>query len=454
MHLSSRFHSGRPCVPQVAAIATMLAAVCFTDATAAETSPSDAGLTAFPGALGWAAHTRAGRGGEILRVTTLAAEGPGSFRAAAEASGPRVVVFEVGGIIDLGRREITIHQGNLTIAGQTAPSPGITLIRGGLNVAAHDVVIQHIRVRPGEAGAAKMSDWEVDALSTGTGARDVIVDHCSFTWGIDENLSASGGRFNGDTPDAWRRSASHRITFSNNIIAEGLADSTHPKGEHSKGSLIHDNVTDVFIAGNLYAHNMERNPLFKGGARGILVNNLIYDPGPRAVHYNLIREEWGDRPAELGSVVLIGNVLRSGPSTPEDVALFQFGGSGDVELFLEDNILVDRLGRSLPELGRYTTSAARTIALKRAPAMPGNYKPMRAVDVQDAVLRNVGARPWDRDATDARIVANTIEGRGKIIDSEQEVGGYPKQIETRQSFDPAKWDLRFMTRLEGAPATR
>jgi len=299
-----------------------------------------------------------------------------------------------------------------------------------------------------------MSDWEIDALSTGGGARDVIVDHCSFTWATDENLSASGPRFSGDTPDQWREGASHRITFSHNIIAEGLANATHPTGEHSKGSLIHDNVTDVFIVANLYAHNLERNPLFKGGARGMVVNNLIYDPGARAVHYNLIREEWGDRPAELGTLALIGNVLRSGPSTPNDIAFFQLGGSGDVELFLHDNILVDRLGRPLPELGRYTTSAARTLQVKRAPAIPGNWKPMRAADVQDAVIRNAGARPWDRDATDLRIVADTIEGRGRIIDSERDVGGYPQQTQTRQPFDPAAWDLRVMTRRDTTHAPR
>jgi pectate lyase len=433
---------------RIALLTALLVCTFVGEARAAENSSGETGLSAFPGALGWAARTPGGRGGAILRVTTLAPEGPGSFREALETKGPRIVVFEVGGVIDMGRRAFTIREGKLTIAGQTAPSPGITLIRGGLNVAAPDVVIQHIRVRPGEAGAAKMSDWEVDALSTGTGARDVIVDHCSFTWAIDENLSASGGRFNGDTPDAWRNSASHRITFSNNIIAEGLANATHPKGEHSKGSLIHDNVTDIFIVGNLYAHNMERNPLFKGGARGMVVNNLIYDPGPRAVHYNLIREEWGDRPAELGSIAMIGNVLRSGPSTPEDIAFFQLGGSGDVEVHLDDNILVDRLGRPLPQFGRYTTSAAHTIPMKRAPAMPGGWKPLPAAEVQDAVIRNAGARPWDRDATDARIVADTIEGRGRIIDSEQEVGGYPKQTETRQPFDPAKWDLRFMTQRQ------
>ena len=265
----------------------------------------------------------------------------------------------------------------------------------------------------------------------------MIVDHCSLTWATDENLSASGPRFTGKTPDEWRSGTSHRITFSNNIIAEGLQYSTHSKGEHSKGSLIHDNVTDILIVGNLYAHNYERNPLFKGGVRGMVLNNLIYNPGPRAVHYNLIAEEWGGQPYQIGQMALIGNVLRGGPSTPPRLALFMLGGSGDIELYADDNIAVDRLGRPLPKLGRYTTSSARVVPMAR-PSLPFNVQLLRAADVQDAVIRNAGARPWDRDPIDARIVADTIEGRGEIIDSQAQVGGYPQYKETRAAVQRAR----------------
>jgi hypothetical protein len=292
----------------------------------------------------------------------------------------------------------------------------------------------------------KMSGWEPDAMSTVGGAHDVIVDHCTFTWALDENLSASGPRFQGATPDEWREHTSHRITFSNNIIAEGLANATHSKGEHSKGSLIHDNVTDILIVNNLYAHNMERNPLFKGGARGVIANNLIYDPGQKAAHYNLIAEEWGDHPVQIGSMAFIGNVMRAGPSTRDDLALFALGGSGDLDFYAADNIAVDRLGRALPMTSRYTTNAATIRTVKTAPVVPFGWKPLKAVDVQDYVIRNAGARPWDRDHHDARVVADTIEARGKIIDSEQEVGGYPEQVPTHAPFDEAAWDLRFMTR--------
>jgi hypothetical protein len=406
---------------------------------------------AFPGASGWAATTAGGRGGKIIRVTTLAAEGPGSFVEAIQAKGPRIVVFEVGGVIDFQKRELKITEPYLTIAGQTAPSPGITLIRTGIDVVTHDVILQHIRVRTGAAGVGKRGSWEPDAFSS-VAAYNIIVDHCSMTWAIDENLSASGPRFTGKTPAEWRQGTSHRITFSNNIIAEGLAHASHMKGEHSKGSLIHDNVSDILIIGNLYAHNYERSPLFKGGVHGMVINNLIYDPGPRAVHYNLIPEEWSDHPYQDGQLTLIGNVMRAGPSTPKDIALFMLGGSGDIEIYEDDNVAVDRLGNPLPKTGRYTTSKAAILPLSK-PAMPQGVAPLRAIDVQDAVIRNAGARPWDRDPIDARIVADTIEGRGEIIDNEEQVGGYPTYKETRQPFDAKAWDLATMT-PHVAPDTR
>ena len=416
----------------------------------APVSEAKAAAVAFPGAQGWAAHTPGGRGGRILRVTTLSAEGPGSLREALDTKGPRIVVFEVGGVIDLGVKTLKIKEPYLTIAGQTAPQPGITLIRGGIDIATHDVVVRHIRVRPGEAGLAKMSGTDFDAIST-VGAHDVVVDHCSLTWATDENLSASGTRFVGDTPEQWRQGTSHRITFSNNLIAEGLAHSTHAKGEHSKGSLIHDNARDILIVGNLYAHNHERNPMFKGGSQGWVVNNLIYDPGPRAIHYNLVAAEWEGRVYQDGWLGLIGNVMRAGPSTPQKAVFFMFGGSGALDLYLNDNIAVDRVGAPIPMQGSYSTAPVGVRSVKTAPALPFGVVPLPARKVQDHVLAEAGARPWDRDDIDRRILANTIEGRGEVIDSEQEVGGYPTPAPTQQAFVPEDWNLDTMEPLKALP---
>jgi len=402
-----------------------------------------------------AAHTAGGNGGRILRVTNLAADGSGSFKAAIESPVPRTIVFEVGGVIDLAGHALNVRNPYLTIAGQTAPSPGITLIRGGIDVRTHDVVIEHLRVRTGEAGFAKHSGWERDGLSTHPGAANVVVDHCSFAWATDENLSASGERFAGTTPDAWRSATSHNITYSNNIMAEGLAFSTHAKpGEHSKGTLVHDNVTDILIVGNLYAHNGQRNALFKGGTRGAFVNNLIFDPGKRAVHYNLWASEWGDHPYQTGRLAVVGNVLKGGPSTDRAIAFFMLGGEGDVELYREDNIAVDNQGAALPMIGRYTNASGsptgRLIEVAVRPKLPLDLDPLPASEVVDAVLAHAGARPWERDAVDRRVIDDVKSGGGRIIDSENDVGGYPPALPaTHRAFDDTQWDLRTMRRRDG-----
>jgi hypothetical protein len=403
---------------------------------------------AFPGAAGWAAQTPGGRGGRIIRVTNLDPNGPGSLRAALEERGPRIVVFEVGGVIDMGLATWTIDQPFLTIAGQTAPSPGITLIRGGIDIRTHDVVVRHIRIRTGASGRARRSGWEADALST-VGAWNVIVDHCTMTWALDENLSASGPRFTGRTPEEWRRGTSHDITFSYNLLAEGLAESSHPKGEHSKGSLIHDNATGILIYRNVYAHNEERSPLLKGGVHAAVVNNLIFNPGAQAIHYNLMDLEWGAQPRQDGLLSAVGNVLRGGFSTREDVAFLTIGGVGDLRYHGRDNIAIDRQGRPLPMLGRYTTSPARIVEVPRPPVWPEGLAVLPAGQVETHVLRFAGARPWDRDAHDIRIVFDVAEGRGRIIDDESEVGGYPRQEPTSAPFVEAEWDLATMEPRSG-----
>lgn len=404
------------------------------------------GVHAEPLVRGWTA-TDGGRGGRIIRVTNLNSDGPGSFKWAVEQPGRRIIVFEVAGAVDLGLATLTIREPYLTIAGQTAPSPGFTLTRGGIDIATHDVVIQHIRLRVGKSGQAPFS-WEADGIST-VGAHDVIVDHCTLTWALDENLSASGPRFTGNTPDEWRRGTSHNITYSNNIIAEGLANASHPKGEHSKGSLIHDNATGILIYRNLYAHNYERNPLLKGGVHAAVVNNVIFDPGAQAIHYNLMDLEWTGKPRQPGELSAVGNVLRGGFSTLPDIAFLSIGGTGDLHYYGRGNVAVGRTGKPLPMFGRYTTSPAKIVQLKQPPVWPAGLQVLPTNEVETYVLRNAGARPWDRDADDLRVTFDVAEGRGRIIDDEKQVGGFRPQKEVRAPFIEAQWDLDAMEPKSG-----
>lgn len=410
--------------------------------------PAEAQTLAFPGAVGWAKETAGGRGGRIIRVTSLAADGPGTLKAAIDAKGPRIVVFEVAGVIDLKRSSLEIKEPYLTIAGQTAPSPGITIIRGGIDLRGHDVIIRHIRVKTGADGQAKRSGWEADSLST-IAAYNVIIDHNSLTWGIDENMSASGPRFTGKTLEEWRNGTSRNITFSYNLAAEGLADSSHPKGEHSKGSLIHDNATGILFYRNVWAHNVERSPLIKGGAQAAMINNLIYDPGKRAMHYNLMALEWAGQPYVTGEMTAVGNVMRGGPSTDEGLPFLMLGGDGDLRYHGRDNIAVDKFGRPLPMFGRYGETQAKLIEVKKPVVWPAGIGVLPARDLETHVLANAGARPWDRDADDIRVMFFVAEGRGEIIDDESEVSAYPAPKETRAPFVEADWDMATMEPKSG-----
>jgi len=396
------------------------------------------GLPVFPGVTGFGLSTPGGRGGKILKVTNFNKSGPGSLAEAIQTKGPRIIIFEVGGLIDLEKSRIRINEPYLTIAGQTAPSPGITLIKGGINIETHDVIIQHLRVRSGEAGNAKKSGWEVDGMATGGGAYNVIIDHCSCSWATDENLSASGPQFAGKTLKEWQQSTTHQITISHCIISEGLSRSTHGKGEHSKGTLVHDNITEIAIIGNLYAHNQDRNPLFKGGVQGVIINNLVYNPGRRIFSYGLVPSEWGKRPWATGTMVAVGNFAKCGVSSRKGITLAAF--RGPCNAYLEDNIALDINGKPLQQLTGDCTM------IEKIPFWPKGYKALPADQVTEYVLQNAGARPWDRDEIDKRIINDVTNGTGKIIDSEQEVGGYPVVKPIHAPFNPEEWDLNTLTK--------
>lgn len=392
--------------------------------------------------------TEGGKGGRIIRVTTLAKDGPGSLKAALEAKGRRVVVFEVGGVIDLERSTLEITEPYLTVAGQTAPSPGITIIRGGIDLKGHDVILSHIRVMTGVDGQPQLSGWEADAFST-VAAYNVVVEHCSFFWAIDENMSASGPRFKGKDLKEWRANTSHDIVFRENIAAEGLANASHPKGEHSKGSLIHDNATGVVFYRNLWAHNLERSPLVKGGAHVLMINNMIYDPGHRAVHYNLMNLEWTGQAYVNGEITAVGNLMRAGNSTAQGLPFLTLGGDGDLDFYGQDNLNVDRWGNPAPMFGRYGVTNAKLIERKAPLTSLDGYKILPSDQLETDLLETVGARPWDRSADEVRVVFFVAEGRGDIIDDEKVVGGYPHPAATRAQFVEKDWNLATMTPKSG-----
>ncbi len=364
--------------------------------------------------------TIGGSEGTVLRVTTLAPDGPGSLRSALEDARPRLVVFEVGGVIDLQGRSLDVRHPFLTVAGQTGPDPGITLIRGSLTVETHDVMIEHIAVRPGDRGAEAHGEWSPDALGTHRGnagpVHHVVFDHCSATWAIDENLSASGPADVDSVADP--DVTSHDITLRHCLIAEGLSHATHPKGEHSKGTLIHDGVRNVVITGCLYAHNRERNPRLKGGTTSIVAGNVMYNWGAACVGVGKHGNRQTLQPSET---VLVGNVAIAGADSHTRLFVKSVDPGGRV--FLRDNVAVAANG----------TPIAMTddgVVPMPAPDFPA----VHPWDAAAEVLRSAGSRPAHRDPTDARIVRSVIDGGGTIIDSQEQVGGYPVRTQTTRAL--------------------
>jgi hypothetical protein len=317
-----------------------------------------------------------------------------------------------------------------------------------MSITTHDVIVRHLRIRPGAGTRARGSGWEVDGLTTGAGAHDVIVDHCSLSWSTDENLSASGPPFKGATPAEWRKNTSHRVTFSHCISGESLNNSTHSKGPHSKGSLVHDNATDIALIGNLYISNTDRNPLFKGGVRAAMVNNVIHNPGERVIQFGYVPSQWAGKELQRAALAISGNVVRQGPSSATEMVFFEvWPAYGPCDFSLHDNLFFDAAGKPLPvSLGfrdrtrfrvgfnepmpggsgyEYLISPyAPTPEMRRVempPLWPPRLTARPAAETQAWVLANAGARPWDRDATDRRLVEEVRTGRGKIIDYESEV---------------------------------
>lgn len=372
-----------------------------------------------------AAKTRGGLDGRIIKVTNLNADGPGSFKEAIEAEGPRTVVFEVGGIIDLQKQQLKVNNPYLTIAGQTAPSPGITFIKGGLTFNTHDIIMQHVRFRMGDAGAQPGEGYEPEISTAGNGnTYNLVVDHCSVSWGVDENLSVSGKARTG------YENASHDVTYSNNFISECLAYSVHSKTKskhmnHSMGTLVMDYCTNVAVYGNYYAHNYERNPWFKGKSSGVVVNNLIYDPGAWAIRLSWIPKEWkGAKEAPSSPVIsIVGNYEKEGPSTTVAAMIGSNYPENDEHGYMEDNIIVKKDGVTP---GKVTDPSIPVGVDKEKPIWVDDLPVMPAKDVPAYVLSNSGARPADRDEVDERLVKEFYDGTGFIPDSQDQVGGYPE----------------------------
>jgi hypothetical protein len=141
---------------------------------------------------------------------------------------------------------------------------------------------------------------------------------------------------------------------------------------------------------------------------------------------------------------IVGNVMEYGQSTTKALSLFRFNQAGPLELFMEDNVAHDRSGQDVPQVGGDRLELVKRVT--KRPVWPEGLKALPASEIKTYVAKNAGARPWNRDAIDERIVNEALAGTGRIIDSETEVGGYPVTPETRAKFNADEWDLATMQR--------
>jgi pectate lyase len=365
-------------------------------------------LPVIPGGAGYGMETAAGRGGTVYKVTNLNASGTGSLKACIDGTTPRVCVFEVSGTIRM-TSDLIIRNDFITIAGQTAPSPGIMLRGAALKITASNVLIQHIRIRVGDdvTGPApeNRDALKIEGSATKT-VRNIVIDHCSLSWAIDETLSVWGPHDN--------------ITLTNNFFTEPLNESLHPDYDgvgvipHGYGVLVGTSAgNSVTMVGNLFAHIVERNPLSRA-TELVFVNNLVYDRGTM------------DLDLQSDGVLLTKNtVLKNhfikGPSFSRDTSpIFIHTGTGSLTLGANSRAyqtgnLSENYTRSLVTLTGGDTIPG-LLDLTSYPVWNSGLTMVQTSDsgVYNRVLNNSGARPGDRDSVDKRIV-NEVKSRGGRI---------------------------------------
>ncbi|MHC4072526.1 MAG: pectate lyase family protein [Planctomycetota bacterium] len=397
---------------------------------------TEASVPAFPGAEGFGAQSLGGRGGNVLFVTNLNDSGPGSLRAAVETDGPRTVVFRVSGTIAL-QSTLAIRNSHITIAGQTAPGDGICLKNHALAIAADHVIVRHIRCRPGDNTKA-----ESDAMSISSG-RDIIVDHCSASWSVDETLSASTGGQLGNVTVQWC------------IISESLNDSSHHKGPHGYGALIRGGWGNGYTYHhNLFAHHKARLPRpgnyndRSEDPNGFIFdfrNNVIYNWGGSAAGYNA---DGSNGTNSITKMNFVGNYYKAGVNSTGSLAFSEStrsarawfsGNCMNGSYPAEPWSLVTFSGFSPRDLGAY---------IQPEPISVPSVRTEDAVAAYKRVLTEAGAVLPKRDAVDSRIVGEVGDGTGKIINDEDEVGGWPELKSAKPPEDsdrdgmPDNWEKR------------
>ena len=428
-------------------------------------------IPAFPGAEGGGMYTTGGRGGKVIIVTSLEDRGPGTLREACETGGARIIVFEVSGVIRL-KTPINIRAPYVTIAGQTAPGDGICVTGASVLIDTHDVVIRHMRFRRGAMDVG----FRDDALG-GNAVGNVMIDHVSASWGLDENMSLYRHVYNRDrVTRKGTKMASTNVTIQNSIFSEALDTYNHAFGATLGGN-------NSMFARNLFASNISRNCSVGMGGGFNYVNNVVFNWWNRSVDGGGPRCWWN----------IIGNYYKPGPITPVGepiswrIAKVESGRSrvdgerrfGKVyatgnKVYGNEAITADNWSGGI-QVEEYDLTQ-KYVAQIRA-EKPFEMAPVSILSADEAyefVLENAGASFPKRDAVDKRIVKQVKTGKifyakdaepyvtpyvkrrlpddsykQGIITNPQQVGGLPtyKAGKAPQDTDrdgmPDEWEHRY-----------
>lgn len=409
---------------------------------ACSAEPARAEVPAFPGAEGAGAMSLGGRGGRAIHVSNLDDSGPGSLRSAIDASGPRTVIFDLGGTIRL-QKPLTIANGRITIAGQTAPGGGITIRDHGLRIRADDVVIRFFRSRLGDRSGA-----DDDAISIISGHR-IILDHVSASWGTDETLSPSPN---------WRRGEDlGDVTVQWSIISESLCAPIQPKGIHCYGTLVGTGRGNrISLHHDLWADHSGRMPRPEnklspsedpvGGLISVR-SNVFYNWGGPQVGYD------SGPPGKL-SLNFVDNSYWQGPSS-KGVLIYEnrnpfargwFSGNAFNGVVMPD---------------QWSQVLSRTPGFQLAgPVRIAPVTPDPAASAYRRVLAGAGDS-LARDSVDQRVIAGVSSRNGTLIDSQEQVGGWPSLASGTAWIDrdgdglPDQWESRHgLDPTNGADSSR
>lgn len=362
---------------------------------------------AFPGAEGGGAYAFGGQGGKVIVVKSLADNGPGTLREALEQGGARIIVFNVAGIIKL-QTPISIRAPYVTIAGQTSPGDGICVAGESVWIDTHDVVVRYLRFRRGAMDVARRDDG-----LGGNAVGNIIIDHVSASWGLDENMSIYRHVYHNPETGKPDKLPTVNVTIQNSISSECLDTYNHAFGSTIGG------LNSLFVR-NLWANNVARSPSIGMYGDFNFANNVVFnwqnrsaDGGDDRSEYNFVNNYYKPGPATPVGQPINYRILKAESSRDKDKK-DQFGKAyvaGNVvvgnEKVTQDNWAGGVQVEKMPN-AEAVLAAIRTDTPLKFPHM-GTM--LSAQEAYQYVLANAGCSLPKRDAVDARIVEEVRTGK-------------------------------------------